>query len=349
MAKKPTIKTIAQMADVSYVAVSRALRGCSDISPATTQRILDIANEIGYTPNAYARGLSSRRTNTLGMIVPAMGENTAYNEVFTTVSTLAAQKGYCVMLGCTDRDIELEKKYCRMMSEHQIGVLIIASTTSEVSHIKEICHDIPVIFIGGKTGPEQEYSLMNDYHTSARLVVEHLTGLGHTDIALFVYEPDNLTIRQKKEGFIAEMKKRGLEAHVYQEGHSADTLAAGRTLTRRLIQTDALPTAIWCASDLMAMGVLAALKEAGISVPGDISVVGHDNLYFSSFPGTGLTTLDTPKTELGIHAVELAIALIEDAKEKPAAHQVFKTQLVVRESTDVPPKIRRKRTNTHNI
>lgn len=340
MAKKPTIKTIAQRAGVSSVAVSRALRGCSDISPATTQRILEIAAEIGYTPNAHARALSSKRSDTLGMIVPAMGESTAYNEVFTTISTEAARRGYCVMLGCTDRDIEMEKKYCRMMSEHQIGALIVASTSSEVSHIEEICRDIPVIFTGGKTGPEHAYSLMNDYRCSARLVVEHLTELGHKDIALFVYAPDNLTIRQKKESFVHEMEKRGLIPRVYSEGHSADTMAAGHKLTQRLIAQNALPGAIWCASDFMAMGVLQALREAGLRVPQDVSVVGHDNLYFSRFPGTGLTTLDTPKRELGEHAVQLAIALIEGAEEIPASHRVFQTKLIVRESTAAPHKRR---------
>lgn len=272
------------------------------------------------------------------MLVPALGENTAYNEVFTAVSSEAADRGYCVMLGCSGRSISMEKEYCRIMSEHQIGALIVAPTSSNIQHISTICKNIPLIFIGGKTGLEQKYALINDYRNSARLVVEHLHGLGHTDIALFTYAPENLTILQKEEGFTEQMQHHGLLPRIYRSGVSDDTLNAGREITLQLIAANKLPTAIWCASDLMAIGVLDVLKEKGLQVPEDVSLVGHDNLYFDRFPGIGLTTLETPKEELGIYAVELAISLIEDKDTKPNSKKIFKTSLVIRSSTGNPPK-----------
>lgn len=198
MEKKPTIKTIAKLAGVSHVAVSKALHDAPDISRATKARILQIAKDVGYTPNAAARSLSARRSSTIGMIVPAMGENTAYNTIFNEISAIAAENGYCVMLGSSHRNVELEKEHCRMMVENRVGALIVASCTSDVSHIIEQCRGIvPVLFVGGKTSPDEEYAMLCDYRYSATLAVEHLYELGHRDIAFFSYGPDNLTIRQK--------------------------------------------------------------------------------------------------------------------------------------------------------
>lgn len=334
MERRPTIKTIAELAGVSHVAVSRALRGCSDISPETTERILTIAREVGYTPNAAARSLSSKRASTIGMIVPTLAENTTYSMVFNQVSMIAAQHGYSVILGSSHRSLEQERRHCQMMSENRVGALIVASASSDVSHITDACRGLfPVIFIGGKTGLEQAFSMTINYRHSAALVTEYLYGLGHRNIALFSYDPENNTILQKKEGFTQEMTKRGLVPRIYTEGHADDTSAAGWNLVERLISEAALPTAIWCASDLMAMGVLNCLRAHGIRVPEDISLIGHDDLYVCRLSGIELTTLHTPMQELGDAAAQLAIALMTHGDVKP--HQIFLPSLTVRKTTGI--------------
>jgi DNA-binding LacI/PurR family transcriptional regulator len=324
---------IAEVAGVSHMAVSKALNNADDISPATKERIRRIAESMGYTPNAAARRLVSQKANMIGMIVPAMGNNTSYSAVFNEISATAAERGYCVMLGSSHRSTALEEKHCRMMCENRVGALIIASCTSDVSHIKEICRNlVPIIFIGGKTSPEEPNALFCNYRKSAHLVVEHLTGLGHQEIAFFAYGPENLTIQQKTDGFIQSMTNYGLPPIVYKEGDAEHTLEAGFALTQRLISNRTLPTAIWCASDLMAIGVLNALREHGISVPEEISVIGHDDLYFDIFPDIALTTLHTPMTELGREAVKLACILMGEEVETTAITE-FNTSLVVRGTT----------------
>ncbi len=333
MEKKPTIKTIARIAGVSHVAVSKALRDAPDISVQTKARIIQIARDVGYTANVAARNLSTNKSGTIGMIVPAMGENTAYNAIFNEISAVAAENGYCVMLGSSHRDIELEKKHCKMMVGNRVGALIVASCTSDVSHIKDICRNmIPVLFVGGKTDPNEKYSMLCDYRYSATLAVEHLYNLGHRDIAFFAYGPDNLTIRQKEEGFITEMAKRGLPPKIFKAGHASNTLAAGMELTQQLIASNNLPTAVWCASDLMAVGVLNALKAHGLSAPEDISIIGHDDLFFDIFPDIELTTLHTPMAEIGRETVKLALSLIDGEKEIEH-QQVFHTSLIIRNTT----------------
>lgn len=333
MAKRPTLKMIAEVAGVSHMAVSKALNDAPDISPATKERIKHIAERMGYTPNAAARRLVSQKANTIGMIVPAIGNNTSYSAVFNEISVAAAERGYCVMLGSSHRSVELEKKHCRMMCENRVGALIVASCTSDVWHIKEICRNlVPIIFIGGKTSPEETNALLCNYRKSAELVVAHLTSLGHREIAFFSYGPENLTIQQKTEGFIQAMSSRGLPPVMYRQGNADHTLEAGVALTQHLISTGTLPTAIWCASDLMAIGVLNVLRENGISVPEDVSVIGHDDLYFDIFPNIELTTLHTPMAELGREAVALACTLMDEGLEK-RANMEFAPSLVVRGTT----------------
>ena len=227
MAKRPTLKTIGQLTGLSHVAVSKALRDAPDISVATKKRVKKIAEELGYTPNVAARNLYLQRTSTIGMVVPAMGDNTAYDLIFNEASAAAAALGYCVMLGSSHRSPQLEERHCRMMVGNQVGVLIVASCTSDVSRVKAACGTTPVIFIGGKTSPEETCSLLCDYRHSGALAVEHLTGLGHEDIALLTYEPENRTILQKEEGFARAMEERGLVPRIIRTGCAANAMQAG--------------------------------------------------------------------------------------------------------------------------
>lgn len=332
MPDRPTLKSIAQIAGLSHVAVSKALRDAPDISAATKERVRKIADELGYTPNVAARNLYLRRTSTIGMIVPAMGDNTAYDLIFNEVSAAAAARDFCVMLGSSHRSLQLEARHCAMMVGNQVGALIVASCTSDVSHIKAACGPTPVIFVGGKTALEEEYALVCDYRHSGTLAVNHLTGLGHRDIVLLTYEPENRTILQKEEGFSAAMESRGLMPRILRTGNAADAMRAGMAAVELLLEDGGLPTAVWCASDYMAVGAISALRRHGLSIPGDISVMGHDDLYSGLYPEEGLTTLRTPMAEIGRAAVDLAIALIEhDGQMNP--RQVFQPSLVVRGST----------------
>lgn len=335
MPNRPTLKTIAQIAGLSHVAVSKALRDAPDISDATKERVKKIAEELGYTPNLAARNLYLQRTGAIGMVVPSMGDNAAYDLIFNEISTAAAELGYCVMLGSSHRSVELEIRHCRMMVGNQVGALIMAPCISDVSHIKAVCRPTPVIFIGGKIPPEEDYALMCDYHHSAELAVGHLAGLGHRDIALLTYGPEHRAVTQKEEGFSLAMGRRGLIPRIVRTGHAGDAMRAGIDAVGILLREHRLPSALWCASDYMAIGAIKALKARGLSVPGCVSVLGHDDLYSDPWPDMGLSTLHTPMAEIGRAAVEMAISLIE-GKEAARPRQIFRPSLVVRSSTGPP-------------
>jgi len=345
MSKRPTIKTIAEIAGVSHVAVSKALRDHTDISKETTARIKKIAEDVGYMPNIAARNLSSHRSTTIGMIVPTMENNTSYNPIFNTISSVAAESGYCVMLGSSHHNLKLEEQHCRMMIENRIGALIIAPCSNDNTHINTICkNQIPIIYIGGNATPDQKYQIYCNYQFSAELAVEHLHQLGHRNIAFFSYGPENITLLQKEEGFVAAMTKRSLTPLMYRYGDASDTLDAGYELTRRLIANHALPTAIWCANDLMAAGVHNCLIEHSYHIPQDISLMGHDNLFFCCLPELQLTTISLPTEPLARTAVNLAIGLIDEI-DGLISKQTFQTQLIVRSTTGPAPFIPPSTTN----
>lgn len=332
MANRPTIKTIAEKANLSHAAVSKALRDSPDISAVTKEKVKKIADELGYIPNITARNLCFQNTSTIGMIVPAMGANTAYDLIFDAISKAASALEYCVMLGSSDRDPRLEEQHCRMMVGNQAGTLIVAPCTSDVSHIKAACGSTPVVFISGKVDPKEPYAVLCDYRYSGAQAVKYLTDLGHRDIALLVYEPENLTILQKKEGFSNAMKALGLPPRIICTGRASDTLHAGMEAAELLLKDSRLPTALWCASDYMALGVISALRQHGLSVPGDVSVMGHDDLYFAGYPEVSLTTFHIPMLQIGQAAVQLAAALMGH-REYSRSQQIFQPALVIRNST----------------
>lgn len=336
--KRPTIKDIAKIAGVSHVTVSQALRDFPTIADSTKERVKQIAKEIGYTPNISARNLALRTPTSIGMIVPSLGSETAYNEVINSISELASREKLCLLLGSCNRSKELEESYCRMMCENMVGALIVASCTSDVSHINKICDGlVPVIYIGGKTGVTQENYILPNSYESGKLAVDHLHSLGHTKIALFLYYPDNYTIQLKLNGYTDAMKMHGLSPLVYWNGKNTNTFDAGFSLTQKLIKSNELPTAIWCASDLMAYGVLEALKAHNLIAGKDVSVMGHDNLFFSGSPSISLTTLALPKKEMASLSMEYAKKLMMYQHNlelaKPECKATLKTELIVRNST----------------
>lgn len=219
-----------------------------------------------------------------------------------------------------------------------VGALIIASSTSDVSHIKKISNGlVPIIFIGGKTGEDEENFILPDYYDSGKLAVGHLHSLGHQKIGVFLYHPDNNTMQLKLHGYLDAMKQRELEPLIYWNGLNTDTFHAGYSLTEELLAKNELPSAVWCASDLMAYGVMEALKKHDIAIGKEVSVMGHDNLFFSSIPTNSLTTIALPKEEIADKAMLFTKQLMAYRQNNtlpiPDCKIVIKNKLIVRNST----------------
>ncbi|MBN2222950.1 MAG: LacI family DNA-binding transcriptional regulator [Vallitaleaceae bacterium] len=339
MEKKPTIKTIAKLAGISYVAVSKALRDHADISPATKEKVRKIADEIGYIPNLTARNLSQRTSNNIGMIVPDLGNDTIYSEVFNEISRHAAHQGINLLLGSSCRDLDLEKKFCENMCRNNIGALIISPVSSDTTHIKKTCpKHMPIIFLGGKTGTEETYCITLNYRLSGEKAVDYLYRLGHRNILLLLYAPFNRTIAQKQEGYLSKIHELGLVPNIMTEGSSDNTYDAGRRAVNKLLRDSKLPDAIFCASDLMALGVLDELQKSGILVPEEVSLIGHDDMFFTKVSSIGLSTFRIPKQEIGKKIIEMVKVILQSTQENretpPALCQItLECALIERNTT----------------
>jgi len=300
-----TIKDIAKKAGVSPAAVSKALNGQPDIGEATREKILRISRELGYTPNIIARNLVMKGNKTLGVLIPDIS-TPIYPVIFQGINERAGKYGYTLLLADTGRDLGNERKFISTMMENRVAGLMVSPVSNDVSHIEEaVRNQIPIIYFGGKVNDGMEdYVGVDNYH-GALLAVSHLTGLGHRRIVMICDDLNTKTRFDRVEGYRKGMEEKGLAPDVFVDDEGLKGRECGMAaMTRILRGRREIPSAVFALNDLMAIGAMEALDGAGLRVPGDVSVVGYDDIPFASLPMIGLTTVWQPKFQIGETALE---------------------------------------------
>jgi LacI family transcriptional regulator len=337
MGMNVTIKTIAQRAGVSAAAVSKALNGSADISAATKEKILSLCVELGYTRNQAARSLVTNRSSTLGLLIPDIS-TPIYPEIFKGLDAEAKKRGFRIFLCDTNRNISMEEDYVRILMEQRVQGIIIAPVSNDVDHIQQIVRGrVPILYIGGKVNDDMENYVATDNQMGSRLAISHLASLGHRLIAMIC---DNYGTKTKKDriaGYRAEMEANGLDPWVVAGGSDhPEGMEYGYRMFRGLFDPsshDALPTAIYTSSDMVALGVMKAAAELGIKIPHDVSLVGYDDIMFASLPTVMLTTVAQPRFELGRLAVDLLCKAMEPGLQGETHKATLEPKLVVRSTT----------------
>ena len=331
---KVTIKDIAKKAGVSTAAVSKALNGQPDIGAATRDRIMRISRELGYTPNMIARNLVKKGNKTIGVLIPDIS-TPIYPSIYKGINEAAMKYGYTLLLGDTKRDLENEKKYILTMMENRVAGLLISPVGNDVSHIKEVVQDqIPIIYFGGKVNDSMENFIGIDNFHGAVMAVDYLLDQGHRDILMICDDLNTKTRHDRVDGYKQAMKNRGLIPQVFIDNEGLKGRECGIASIRRILEKgEPLPTAVFTLNDLMAIGVMEALMAEGIRVPRDISVMGYDDISFSSLPMIGLSTVWQPKFETGEMALELLHRMIQGDKPIEDSRVVLQPELRVRTST----------------
>lgn len=339
-----TIKDVARKAGVSISTVSRVLNGTAPISQETRERVLRAVDELDFHPNALARGLVTRRSKVVGLLISDI-TNPFYPEVVCAVEEAAATQGYEVILGNTRYDDERSRKFARTLIERQVdGVIVMTNriTTETLAKLAgsvgpTVVFDIDVDDLAAK-GLIIDAVLL-DFSKTTRIATTYLASLGHSRVG-FVSGPCELeTALRRKEGFLSGMQQAGLEidGSLIEEGKF--TLESGyEAMERVFARVDRLPTAIVAANDMMALGAMRAIWSRGLSVPEDISVVGVDDIAFAQAFKPALTTVALPRYEIGVEAVRLFIKAMKKSnvrRRKPMKVYLEPT-LIVRESTAPP-------------
>lgn len=327
-----TIYDIAKHVGVSAGTVSRALSRPDKVLPATRTRIEQAAAALGYVPNTVARTLKTQRSGKLLVTVPDIA-NPFFAQILQGAEEAAQAVGYAVLLGDTQHRPEREERYAQMLRRNEADGMIVLGhrlppTAREI--VQQQGATAPVVN-GCEFDPALGIpSVHIDNAAAAHAVMEHLYGLGHERIAVVGGPPDNPLHEQRLEGVRAAGKARGrLRSLSVVPGDFS--VESGHAAAMALLAGATVPTAIFCFSDQMALGVLAACRDLGIRVPDALSVVGFDDLASSSYLTPALTTVRQPMREIGERAVNLLLAIIEGV-DVPL-QQTLEFSLMVRGST----------------
>jgi len=307
------IRKVAQLAGVSVATVSRVLNHPERVSEKTKNRVLSVMKDIDFSPNALARGLNLRRTNTIALVIPDI-QNPLYTEIARGVESIAHRNGNNLLLCNTEKDVVKEKSYVQMLIEKKIDGVILAYTGLKDADFQEIINkEINLILCGMNSATMRISSVYSDFRQGAALAVQHLIKLGYKRIACITGSDRYIENREKVQGYIETMEKAELDVHPHYLVHGNDDINSGYLSALKLQKIEDRPEAVFVCNDLMAIGAINAMQKAGLNVPEDIGVVGYDNIVMGSFIDPKLTTVSWPVYKMGILSARI---LIDEVKSK---------------------------------
>ena len=330
-----TLEDIARMAGVSRATVSRVLNNYPHVRPEVRERVLRVVREVGYTPHAVARSLATQRTHVLGLIIPE-AVSTLFTDPFfslliTGITHACHARGYHLMLSLFTTPEEETTLAPRLLKGGYVDGVILASTRLEDPLIGWMLEEhIPFVLISRHPDPRVTY-VDADNIQGARMAVDYLIRQGHTRVATITGPLDMAPGQDRLEGYRRAMQAHRLPVHEAWIVEGDFTEEGGMAAMQQLLALpDAeRPTAVFVASDTMAMGALKAVKDAGLHVPQDITLVGFDDLPQTAYLDPPLTTVRQPIPRLGETAVHLLLELLQYGPER-VQRVVLPTELVIR-------------------
>jgi DNA-binding LacI/PurR family transcriptional regulator len=331
-----TIKDVARAAGVAASTVSRYLNGQLRVSPATEAKVLEAVAELGYVPNAAARNLARRQSGVIGFVVPEIS-NPYFGTIADYVVEAVERHGRLVLL-CSHRSQSVKQaSYIDLLASGAIdGMLYLGSFRSNERLAVAIAGGLPVVVVDEPIAdlPPVSSVVMDDY-AGGYQATSYLVALGHRRIA-FVSGPAELgSVQERYRGYCDALSVGGLDASSQVRLSGQFTEQFGMSALPHLLAAASPPSAAFVASDYIALGVLSAAETHGIRVPGDLSIVGFDDIRFAQYVRPQLTTIRSPVDRLAATGVELLFERLADPGA-PARTQILSVELVIRESAAAP-------------
>jgi len=331
-----TIRTVAEEADVSPATVSRVFNDTAPVEESTRERILEVADRLGYVPNATARSLSLKETQAFGVLLPFLtGEY--FPEVIRGLDQAAREENRLLTLSSSHHTSEDLRRALASMHGRIDGLVLMPPRLHPSDYEEHLPEEVPVVLLNAR--PEgHDYSVLSlDNHEGGRLATRHLIAQGHERIAIITGDPTNYEARQRLKGYRTALEEAG---GMYAEDYvveGAFTRASGKEAMRTLLDVRPRPTAVFASNDYMAMGAIRVLQKTGHEVPADVSVVGFDDLPSARHFTPALTTVDARMVELGTEALSLLMERCEGRSTERHV-QYLEPRLQVRASTAAPPR-----------
>lgn len=331
----PKIGDVARRAGVSTATVSRALTLPDSVRPETRRRVLEAVKDLGYTPNAAARNLRAGNTMMALVVLPKMA-NSFFSEVVRGIDTELAKAGYGLVMGDLDNIEDRERHVLRMAAAgHVDGVIVMSGRMPQAAGRSLGSIGLPIVAVSARVDQRGVPNVLVNEAESVEGQVRHLVELGHRRLAFLSGPPGNMNDLPRYAGFRAAAEAAGLEDALRIECDY--TFESGVAAARMVLEMapDQRPTGIVASSDAMAIGFMKAIRDGGLSVPRDVSVIGFDGIEFASYCEPTLTTVRQPRRALGEAAARVLLAAI--AGTAPADDLVLATELQSGGSTGPAP------------
>jgi LacI family transcriptional regulator len=322
-----TIHDVAARAGVSVATVSRVLNGKQLVREETSRQVLDAASSLRYVPNVAARSLSIRSSQTVGILLPDVhGE--FFSEVIRGIDVAARSAGYHILVSGWHSDHVEMLEMIDAMRGRVDGLMVMAPDVHALN--EQLAADLPLVLLNSADGAHDAITI--DNYGGARAMMRHLADLGHVRIAFIKGPLHNSDARERLRGYRQAM--RSLRAGSTRTLEIAGDFSeeSGSEAARQIVAFDPRPTAIFAANDSMAIGALLALAGAGVDVPGDMAVVGFDDIPISHYVTPALTTVRVDIADLGRHGFNLLLDAIARPSRHVARRECVATSLVVRKS-----------------
>jgi DNA-binding LacI/PurR family transcriptional regulator len=322
---------VARRAGVSRALVSLALRDSTKVSASSRAAVRAAADELGYRPNLIARHLASKQTRTFGLLINDL-HNPYFPGVADGVKRAADQRGYRLLLNSAFLDDTDERTALETFIDFRVDGIILTGARIDSAIIERAALSTPIVVVSRPMQSDSVDTINNDDYLGATYAVDHLIGLGHRNIC-HIDGGHGAGAAERRAGYEATLREHGLEPYVVE---GAFTEVSGVYAAQDALKSGRRITAIFAGNDLSALGALDTIEEAGLSVPGDISLVGYDNTFVAALRHVALTTVDQARERLGELAIEALIERIEHGR-KEAVHHVIAPSLVIRDTTAPPP------------
>ena len=327
-----TMKDVAREAGVSLGTVSNVLNNKPTVLAENRRKVMSAVKRLEFRSNLTARALKTKSSSDIGLIIPNIN-NPFYPELARGVEDAANSAGFTVLLCNVDRDVSKERDYINSLITKNVSGIILVKRQISLEEIDQVKQHMAVVLVDSATPPHSYYNVINvDDRDGVNRALAYLYDNGHRKIAFVKGLDDSLSSHDRFRAYtdFFRAKKMFVNKQFICEG--AYSWNSGYEMSRRLLALSDPPTAILAANDLMAIGCMKAAQEMGLNVPGDVSVVGFDNLDITNLCSPPLTTINQPKYEIGMKSVELLLRCLQGGNGAATEKVILPTTFVKRES-----------------
>lgn len=327
------LEDVARRVGVSPITVSRALHGGNVVAKTTRERILAAAAELGYVPNLLARGLVYNRTSTVGVVIVELA-NPFFAPMVSAVETIAAKRGFLVIVGESGREEQRERQYVERFQQLRVGGILVAPATKRVDHLAAAQAGGTPVVVMSRRWEGGDY-VTADNAAGGRMAARHLLSRGHHRIGLVTHDgPVDTSFQDRLRAFRRALASAGVSVPAHWDVRTKATwIEDGMAAADAILALADRPTAIFAMTDRMAMGLVQRLLARGIRVPEDIAVVGYDDIPFAECNLVPLTTIRIPLRQVGELAAEVLFDRMEAATSKKRREVLLTPELVIRASS----------------